>query len=68
MVDKCSSTPKRLLETLDSMTTGCYEINLLLFANARGAGTLLTVKCPSPGTHRDTNAQGLPGGGARGWN
>ena len=38
------------------MTTGCYETSLLLFANARGDGTLLTVKCPSPGTHRETNA------------
>ena len=27
-----------------------------------GAGTLLTVKCPVPGTHRETNARGLPGG------
>ena len=45
------------------MTTGCYETSLLLFTNARGAGTLLTVKCPSPGTHRETNARGLPGGG-----
>ena len=44
------------------MTTGWYETSLLLFANARGAGTVLTVKCPSPGTHRETNARGLPGG------
>ena len=43
------------------MTTGCYETSLLVFANARGAGTLLTVKCPAPGTHRETNARGLPG-------
>ena len=28
-----------------------------------GAGALLTVKCPAPGTHRETNARGLPGGG-----
>ena len=33
-----------------------------------GDGTLLTVKCPAPGTHRETNARGLPGGDARGWN
>ena len=45
------------------MTTGCYETSLLLFTNARGAETLLTVKCPSPGTHRETNARGLPGMG-----
>ena len=45
------------------MTTGCYETSLLLYANARGAGTLLTVKWPSPGTHHETNARGLPGGG-----
>ena len=45
------------------MTTGCYETSLLLFANARGARTLLTVKCLSPGTHHETNARGLPGGG-----
>ena len=45
------------------MTTGCYGTNLLLFANARGAGTLLTIKCPAPRTHREANARGLPGGG-----
>ena len=44
------------------MTTGCYETSLLLFANARG--TLITVKCPAPGTHRETNARGFPGGDA----
>ena len=44
------------------MTTGCYETSFLLFANARGAETLLTVKFPAPGTHRETNARGLPGG------
>ena len=31
------------------MTTGCYETSLLLSANARGAGTLLTVNARSPG-------------------
>ena len=45
------------------MTTGCYETSLLLFANARGPGTLLTVKFPAPRNHRETNARGLPGGG-----
>ena len=25
-------------------------------------GTLLTFKCPAPGTHCETNARGLPGG------
>ena len=40
----------------------------LLFANAQGVGTLLTAKCPAPGTHRASNARGLPGGDARGWN
>ena len=45
------------------MTTGCCETSLLLFANTRGAGTLLTVKCPGSGTHRETNARGFPGGG-----
>ena len=34
----------------------------LLFANARGAGTLSTAKCPAPGTHRAINGRGLPGG------
>ena len=29
------------------MTTGCYRTSFLLFANARGAGTLLTAKCPA---------------------
>ena len=34
-----------------------------------GGGTLLNVKCPArPGTHRKTNARGLPRGDARGWN
>ena len=28
-----------------------------------GGGALLTVNCPSPGTRRETNARGLPGGG-----
>ena len=28
-----------------------------------GGGALLTVNCPSTGTHRETNARGLPGGG-----
>ena len=28
-----------------------------------GAGTLLTVKCPALGTHCETNARGLSGGG-----
>ena len=28
-----------------------------------GAGTLLTVKCPFPGTHRETNARGFARGG-----
>ena len=52
------------------MTTGCNEISLSLFANARGGGggTLLTVKCPALGTHSETNALGLPGGDAHGWN
>ena len=36
---------------------------MLLFANARGDGTLVTVKCPAPGTHRKTNARGLLGRG-----
>ena len=44
------------------MMTGCYETSLLLFANARGPGTLLIVKCPALGTHHETNAWGLPGG------
>ena len=57
-----------LLETLDSerhrkMTTGYYETSFLLFANARGAGTLLTAKCPAPGTDRATNFRVLPRGG-----
>ena len=49
---------------------------LLTFANAQWGGgggvgrTLLIVKCPVPGTHCASNAQGLPGrrGDARGWN
>ena len=44
------------------MTTGCYETSFLLFANDRGTGTILTAKCPAPGTHRATNARVLPGG------
>ena len=72
MVDKCSSTPKWLLETLDSerrrkWRQDVMKQSLLLFTNARRAGTLLTVKCPPPGTHRETNARGLPGGGVCSW-
>ena len=44
------------------MTTGCYETSLILFANARGVGTLLTVKCPVSRTHCAKNARGLPRG------
>ena len=33
-----------------------------------GGGTLLIIKYPVPGTHRETNARGLPGWDARGWN
>ena len=50
------------------MTTGCYETSFLLFGNTRGAWTLLTAKCPDPGTHRATNDRGLPRGISRGWN
>ena len=28
------------------MTTGCYDASFLLFANAWGAGTVFTAKCP----------------------
>ena len=45
------------------MATGCYETTFLLFANPRGAGTQSTAKCSAPGTHRATDARGLPGGG-----
>ena len=45
------------------MTTGCYEASLLLFANARGDGTLVTVKCPAPGTHRKKMPGVCRGGG-----
>ena len=34
----------------------------LMFANFRGTGTLITAKCPAPGTHRASNARSLPGG------
>ena len=45
------------------MATGYYEASILLFANARGAGTLLIAKCPALVTHCSSNAWGLPGGG-----
>ena len=71
MVDKCSS-PTPIWQCLTAwipwlwapseMATGCYETSFLLFANTRGAGTLSTAKCPALGTHRATNARGLPGG------
>ena len=41
---------------------GCCEASFLLFAIARETGTLLTTKCPAPGTHRVSNTRGLPGG------
>ena len=58
-VDKCSFIPKwhclkPLLLTATEMITGCYEASFLLFANAQGARTLLsllTAKCPAPRTH-----------------
>ena len=71
MVDKYSSpTPKWQCLTAwnpwpwapSEIATGCYKTSFLLFANARGAGTLLTAKYPAPGTHHATNAWGLPGG------
>ena len=74
MVDKCTFIYSEMtawnpwLWAPSEMTTGCYETSLLLFANARGPGTLLTVKCLSPGAYRKTNARGLPGGDARSWN
>ena len=43
--------------------TGCYKTRFLLFANAWWAGTLSTAKCSTPGTHRASNARGLPGVG-----
>ena len=58
MVDKCSSL--LIWEPLE-MVTECYKTSFLLFANAQGAGTLSTARCPPPRTHRATNAQGLPG-------
>ena len=36
-----------------------YETSFLLFANARGVGTLLTAKYT--GSHRASNARGLSG-------
>ena len=62
-VDKYSFIPKwhclkPLLLTATEMTTGCYEASFLLFANAQGAGTLLsllTAKCLAPRTHRAGN-------------
>ena len=35
----------------------------VVVSNARGAGTLSAVKCTAPGTDRETNARGFPGGG-----
>ena len=46
--------------------TGYYETSFLLFANAQGARTPLTAKCPAPGTHRATNARGFREGGGGG--
>ena len=43
------------------MATGCYEKSFLLYANDRGVGTPLAAKCPAPGTHCATKAQGLTG-------
>ena len=39
------------------MATGCYKTSFLLFANARGAGTLSTAKCSALGTHRATDSR-----------
>ena len=43
-----------------------YETSLLLFANARGAGTPLTVKCPSLG-HIVKQMPGVCSGGPGGY-
>ena len=49
------------------MARGCYETSFLLFANARGAGTLLTAKHPAAGTHRAQKCPGFARGDACGW-
>ena len=38
------------------------QIKFVVVCKYQG-GTLLTVKCSDPGTHRGTDARGLPGGG-----
>ena len=74
MVDKCSSsTPKCCLKPLTLSAVGNDDRMLrnkfVVVCKCPGGGTLLTVKCPSPATHRETNARVSPGGGdARGWN
>ena len=35
---------------------------IFVICKCSGDGTLLTVKCWAPGTHRVSNARGLPGG------
>ena len=71
MVFKLSFSKMTVLFTLDlsdfwapsKITKECYEAMFLLFANARGAGTLLAAKCSVPGTHRESNSRDLPGEG-----
>ena len=55
MVDKCSSL--LIWEPLE-MVTECYKTSFLLFANAQGAGTLSTARCPPP---PDSSCNKCPG-------
>ena len=51
------------------MTTRCYEARFLLFANARGAGTLFTAKYPVPAWNSSCiKCPEFSWGDARSWN
>ena len=71
MVDKCSS-PYSRMTVFDCLKPSalCAVGNddrmlrnkFFVVCKCPGGRTLLTAKCPAPGTHRASNARGLPGG------
>ena len=77
MVDKCSS-PYSRMTVFDCLKPSALSAvgnddrmlrnKFFVVCKCPGGRTLLTAKCPAPGTHRASNTRGLPGGDARGWN
>ena len=69
MVDKCSSYSMTVFETLDFRSDMTYRMFRSKFFVCKCPGdTIILPNTRHPGTHRVSNARGLPGGDARGWN